>query len=386
LLEREPVGYKSNHRNFSIWTQGNGLWEYEPDLTSGGFRIEGGALSHSGLKANASGLTLVGEKGEVVFDFFSPYIIVPKVNDFADPDDDTQAVVVQLEAVDVPVAVRVSTDRGHTWSHVGEAKQGAAEFDLTRWVKGRYEYWLKLQAVGKPGKVAVKSMRVRTWVQVAPASLPRLEEGVNKCRYELGDRYGLATIPTVIQPNLADAEDLKKYVVEVPRNYAPKKISGRVRGDLVIKYEAPPGREIRWLTVGGAFTTYQGQRADRTDNRIEIAVGEPKKFREIYKADVPTWVNHWRYQWDQEVHLDEPAKAVYVKYTGKPAVNAVRATLHCDEMHRMRDAIEVTHGYKVDGQLIERKFTFNGPADYTVTCDGEPENTFVRMAVPSSAK
>ena len=35
LLHRAPYGAKSNHANFSIWTHGNGLFDYQPTLRKG---------------------------------------------------------------------------------------------------------------------------------------------------------------------------------------------------------------------------------------------------------------------------------------------------------------------------------------------------------------
>ena len=53
LLQKEPIGYKSNHPEFSVWTQGNGLWHYEPNLTdaSSDFRTASAAQRTSHLAA-----------------------------------------------------------------------------------------------------------------------------------------------------------------------------------------------------------------------------------------------------------------------------------------------------------------------------------------------
>ena len=112
-------------------------------------------------------------------------------------------------------------------------------------------------------------------------------------------------------------------------------------------------------------------------------MGEPKDFQEIYKAEVPTWVNHWRYQWDQDVRLEVPAETVFVRYTGQPAVNVLRATLHQTPPRPPQQAIRITHGYRVRDTLIETTVDLQGPGDYSIAVDGEPENVFIRMAVPS---
>ena len=98
---------------------------------------------------------------------------------------------------------------------------------------------------------------------------------------------------------------------------------------------------------------------------------------------MPTWVNHWRYQWDQDVRLARPAKTVYVRFTGKPAVNVLRATVHLKPDKRANKAVQITHAYRVGDRLTERLVELDGPAEYTVHVDGQPRNVFIRMAVPS---
>ncbi|NJO56714.1 MAG: hypothetical protein HC834_10705, partial [Rhodospirillales bacterium] len=48
--------------------------------------------------------------------------------------------------------------------------------DLTKLVSGRYGYLLKIGVGGNPGDSLVRSLKVTTWVQVAPASLPSLRK------------------------------------------------------------------------------------------------------------------------------------------------------------------------------------------------------------------
>ena len=382
LLLKEPRGFRSNHAHFSIWTQGNGLWHYEPNLTAASTDFADGVRSVNGLRPGAKGLELTAGKGEVIFEVFTPWIVVAKINDLNDESDDAEASVVTLDAV-VPMNVLVSRDDGRTWKKAATVGPGRAKVDLTRQVQGSYGFLVKLAASGTPKQLALRSMAIDTWVQVAPISLPRLKAGVNKCSYGLGDRYGKLTMPMFVAPNCVDPADLRKYVVAMPRQYTPKRISSRMRGDVVLKLEAPEGALIDWFTAGAAFTTYQRDAAKNTANRIAYAVGEPKDFKEIYKADNPTWIRHWRYQWDQDVRLRQPAKRVYVRYTGKPAVNVLRATLHLTPKAAPQSAVRITHGYKVGRKLVEKVVEMKEPGDYTVEVAGTPKNVFIRMAVPS---
>jgi len=73
----------------------------------------------------------------------------------------------------------------------------------------------------------------------------------------------------------------------------------------------------------------------------------------------------------------------YVKVTGNPGVNVLRATVHLKRARPAQQAIRITHAYKIDGRLTERVVEMPAPGEYNVTVDGEPENVFVRLAVPS---
>ncbi len=383
LLEKEPAGYKSNHANYSVWTQGNGLWRYAPNLTDASSDFSDGVSSVSNLAPGDRGLRLESSGcGEAVFEVFTPWIIVPQVNDLDDQGDDTQASVVSLDAA-LPITVLVSLDHGRTWQRVATAEAGETTVDLTRWIKGTYGFLLKFQATGRAQELALRSMTLDTWVQVAPISLPRLANGLNRCRYDLGDRHGKQTQPMFVLPNVADPEDLGKYVLRMPDDYDLNRKTSRIRGDVFLKLEAPRGTSIDWLTAGACFNTYQNQAAKNTDNRIAYAVDAPENFQEIYKADVPTWVNHWRYQWDQDILLDNPAKVVFLRYTGKPGVNVLRATVHLRPKSAPVTAIEITHAYQVAGRVIERVIPMQEPGEYTIHVDGDPKNIFIRMAVPS---
>ena len=204
----------------------------------------------------------------------------PQVGVMEDPADDCEASVVTLEAA-VPATLDVSLDGGRTWTEAGNVPTGVARFDLTRQVKGRTAICAD-GGRGQAGQAALRSMRIETWVQVAPISLPRLTAGQNRCRYDVGDRYGKQTVPAFVLPNVADPDHLKTFVQEMPSRYDPGQLTSRIQGDVVLKLTSAPGTKIDWFTAGAAFTTHQGPNASRTANRIAYAVGQPREFKEIY--------------------------------------------------------------------------------------------------------
>ncbi|MBN2593108.1 MAG: hypothetical protein JXA81_06350, partial [Sedimentisphaerales bacterium] len=316
LIQTEPVGAKPNHREFTRWNHGNGFFHYAPDLSEASTDFADGAYTVDNLVPGKEGLHLeqAGE-GQAVFEVFTPYIIVAKINDLDDINDDKEASVVTIESF-LPVDTEVSLDNGITWERAGTIKPGGqVKLDLTQKVKGTYGFLLKLSASGKESSPAIKSITIDTWVQVAPISLPRLKKGKNHLQYEIGDRYGLLTIPMLVNPNTADPADLRKHLIAMPEDYNPQRHTRRIEGEAILHLAAPAGMKIAWFSAGATFRTYQGQQASKTDNRIAYSVGRPADFKEIYKSSVPTWTNHWRCNWDTDVVLDKPAEQVFVKYT-----------------------------------------------------------------------
>ncbi len=383
LIEQEPRGPKPNHREFTRWNHGNGLFEYRPILTKASTDFEDGFYEARNARPGEDGLEIIRDgQAEVTFEVFTPYIIVPKVNDLDDPNDDSEASVVVVKGPG-PIEALVSMDHGLSWRAAGEGKPGhATDIDLTPLVKNTYGYLLKLKTSGSAGSTAIDVLNIKTWVQVAPTSLPALKKGQTTFRYDVGDRYGRQTIPMLVAPNTADPQDLKKYVLQMPSDYDPSRNTCRIRGELILRLTAPPGTKISWFTVGGTFRTDQGEQAKNTDNRIAYATDQPEHFRQIHKSDVPTWVNHWRYNWDQDVVLTDPAQTVYVKYTANTGLNTIRACLHLLPDRTLESDVKIVHEYRIGGQLKTTEKRLTGPAAYTVDCPAEPQNVSVKIEVP----
>jgi len=383
LILTPPVGMKPNHRDFTRWNHGNGLFHYAPDLAAPSTDFQDGAYAVRNLAPGGQGLHLVDAgDAEVVFEVFTPYIIVARINDLDNLADDGEASVVTMEAAS-PVALAVSVDHGLTWKPVETVANGKKTVDLTSLVKGTYGYLLRLSTSGAAKQAAIKTLAIDTWVQVAPIGLPRLKKGENHLQYAVGDRYGLRTIPMLVAPDTSNPEDLKKYVVAMPQNYDPQRHTSRIVGEATLRLVAPAGMKIAWLSIGAGFRTHQGEQAAKTDNRIVYAVDAPRDFKEIYRSTVPTWVSHWRYNWDTDIRLDQPAEVVYVKFHGDPGLNTMRACLHLLPKDVPSANVRITHSYDIAGQRHEKTVDMAEPAAYTVSCDSDPENVSVAIAVPS---
>ena len=382
LIEQEPRGPKPNHREFSRWNHGNGLFDYHPIVTKDSTDFADGYYEFKNLQPGENGLEIIRSgQAEVTFEVFTPYIIVAKINDLDDPNDDCEASIVTVKSPK-PVSVWISLDHGLSWQSAGKT---SSSLDLTPIVKGTYGYLLKLKTSGTAGTTVINTLHIETWVQVAPASIPTLKKGKTTFSYDTSDRYGRKTIPMLIKPNTADPVNLKKYALKMPDDYDPNRNTCRIRGELIVRLTAPPGKKISWFTIGGTFRTDQGEYAKNTDNRIAYAVGRPEGFKEIYRSNVPTWVNHWRYNWDGDVILPEPANEVFIKYTAHTGLNTIRACLHLLEDRTMDNHIKIIHTYRINGQWNQTEKFLTTPATYEIECPTNPENISLTLDNPNRA-
>ncbi len=388
LLEKPPRGIKPNNAEFSIWGVGSALFEYRPDLTDRTRDVELGAYAIDNVVAGPKGLVLgKAGQGSATFEVLTPYIITPIMDDLDDPDNfsvNRDAATVRVKAAG-PVCAEVSTNGGRTWSGLGDLPSGA-RVDLTRHVRGTYGYLVRLKIEGEPGQAVIEGLELRTWGQIAPISIPRLAKGKNVMRLGVNDPHGKPTRLLPVLPDLGVPADIKTYDIRVEGTYTPQDVKQRLRGVAVVPVQAPAGRQIEWLSVGGMFQALRGKQAKQTANRIEIATSPEGPFKTVYDAagTVPEWNDHWHYAMDREVTLDEPARAVYVRYTGDPGCNAIRIYAHCrDNRPSNTGTVRVTHTYDIGDERFVKSFEVPAAGgSYSIDCPADPTNVSVELAVP----
>jgi len=382
LIEQPPRGPKPNHRHFTIHNHANGRFVYEPDLTARSTDFEDGVYDGRNVRPGREGLTLAEPgRGYAVFEVRTPYIIVPRVGQLETTADDREAAVVEIDARGVQLML--SLDAGLTWQPLPVRALPAA-IDLTPRVAGTYGYLLKIVLEGQPGEAVVRRLRQTTWVQVAPAALPALGKGVNRLEYHTGDHYGMETRVVEVGPSASEPNQLARHVLRLPKDYDPRRTTARIRGELVVKVEAPPGTTIAWFSASGSFRTHLHQAARRTRNLIQYAVNQPDGFQEIYRAQVPTDTEHWHYNAAREIRLDQPVERLFIRYVGDPALNNFRIYAHCVEQRpRPSGPVRITHVWKENGSRRSKQITLTGPASYIVTTGAEPENERIEISVPS---
>jgi hypothetical protein len=429
IVKEEPAGPKTGDHVSANNTYGNAEWVYEPTLSSKYADFEEGVYRRSNIELDESGLTL-GSAGEAWAEWRvqTPYIIVGQPNDLLDPDDDGGAVVAAL-AGQGALSLSVSTDQGRTWEQAWSSEGGTvdARVDLTDWTAGRYEYHLRLALRGEPGASRLTSICITTWAQLAPMSLPRLKEGANRLQFLWGDRHGLATEAAAVEPFLGDRSDDQRadarvdgsqdpsrgasrvrgpvsgravtaerflgdrgdpvpWDLRVDGPYDPSDRTSRARGPVTLPVDALEGSKIRWLHIGGSFNTGRPRGRPEPD-RILYSTAPEGPWRAIREAVPPPWNDHWYYNAEVDVLLDEPASRLWVRLEPASAVNAVRVYPHCEpEGASQEGPLLVTHAFRIAGELTGETRRLEGPGIYEIECPGEPENVYVKMMVPPRAR
>lgn len=386
LLEREPRGPKSQSPEFSAHSHGNGQFVYQPDLKQSDVDFEDGVFDSSNVQVTDAGLTLAkGGDGWAIFEVRSPYVIVPLVGKLDDPRDDKEASVVEVDGTDVTLAW--SPDFGDSWITL-EPKQWPAVVDLTPQVAGSYGYLLKVGLKGKPGVALLRSLKMTTWVQIAPAALPAVKTGENHFEVKTGDHYGLKTRLLSIQPNAADENSFLHYLVRAPRDYDPASRSARAKGSMIARLPALPQTRIAWFSAGASFGMGEGAEAKSAMNSIEFAVNAPREFHPLFQEGHPEFglrrpASHagGHYNIDREKSLDRPADVVFVRFTGNPALNSYRLFAHCLETAPKKiSALRVTHTWTEAGQPREHSQVIDAEmARYQINAGQDPVNVSIRL-------
>lgn len=382
LIEKEPRGPAPNHRHFTIHNYGNGRFVYRPNLKPPSTDFNDGVYDSRNVVVGQKGLTLnKSEDGYAVFEIRTPYIIVPQVGQLETTEDDCEASIVEIDATGARLSV--SLDNGATWRSVAVAN-GREQFDLTKLVAGTYGYLLRIDLEGDPGSTIVRALRITTWVQVAPASLPSLRSGRNRMEFRSGDHYGLASRVVAVRSDTSKPDELRNLVVRMPDDYDPERKTGRIRGEVLAKVTPPPGTQIAWFTAEGSFRTHQQKAAAQTRNTISYAVAAPEDFQEIYRSEMPTDMGHWHYNAAREVRLAKPAERLFVRYFGDPAVNNFKIYAHCvDKEPKSSSPVIVTHTWTEAGTEKTRRVELSGTGDYEIVAGPAPVDKSIEIAVPS---
>ncbi len=398
IVAREPRGPKSG--GYSRNTYGNARFDYLPRISAGFADYPRGVWADRNVKLTETGLVLAADgQAASTFYFQFPYVIVPQNGDLSTDDDDWDASVLRYKT-GVKTVLSVSTDNGVTWQDIPakaaapdetipgnsrDRSEGLKAVDLTKFVAGKYAFWLRFEYEGRAGDPALQSLHLTTWTQLAPLSLPRLKAGVNHMEFQATDKYGLNTWTVPITPNCNDLAELKPWLYG-SYDYDPQRRRDRFHGPVTVKLQAPEGSRIEWLHISAGLWCDYGKKPVKSGDRFLVAPDEPKDFEPVWQAEVPDWIDHWYFRGQKEVKLDRPAGTVYVRIEPTYGLLNMAIYLHVSRPDAGAVAgspMTVTHRFKIG--LTEKTVTneLPRPGPYTVTCDADPEDLSITFAAPS---
>lgn len=303
---KEGTGYHQGQARYA-----NMVYTYHPDFRTANYR-EG----------------VVDENAEhVTFEFYTPYIIgatPPNSKDWGIYDaGGKNGLSVRGSG---GASVEVSVDQGATWSKAGKLD---APLDLTDFVKGHRQYWIRFNAGAKA--LADAAIETRTVCQAAIGVLPRLKDNGTTVSYQASSRALVSAGPNLPQAKshvVAGAFNTPQVTLEIatPRGedaveiYAAAHVASGNPPTSDIKYQ------IEYSTDAGK--TWQPVVEDWV---IPHRGDEPKDF----------WSQSMCYG---SAALTGPSK-VLVRFRNSGGRNYLRAEAHLAYRTRGSDAAKVTYNW-----------------------------------------
>ena len=82
-----------------------------------------------------------------------------------------------------------------------------------------------------------------------------------------------------------------------------------------------------------------------------------------------------------------PARELFVRYAGEPALNNIRICAHCQDEHpRPVAPLVVTHAWSENGARKSKQMQLGSAGEYGIETGTDPVNESIEMAVPSGLR
>ncbi len=364
---------------------GTGRLEYIPPLAEpGAYYPATGEGFNENLRLPAPGAPPLlraesaGVPARAVFEMPSPYVII----------NARFSLSASLAGREDSLLVETSTDDGRNWESAGRLHgpwSGAWKATpkvLTQSdngehnaVAGTYGYLVRLTL---RGAAAVSDIKLTTWVELNPRTLPALKGGLNRLTYYPGGRQRRREIPVRTDQVERWAKRISnlRYAKEngqgflLPESAAP--------GDVIFELSVPGDASLTGFDAGGRFLDLRdGIAPDKLTAEVRKTVLGPHPAKDAPQASL-SWSTSldgeyrplWRYcdnpvwldnkpvkrllRWpevDRRVHSLPPGtRKVYVRYriAGMALDNLRLAVLSDAAVHNSR--LEITHIWLENGQ------------------------------------
>jgi hypothetical protein len=261
----------------------------------------------------------------MTFEFYTPYIIAatpPNNKDWGIYDLGCRNGLIVRGLGDT--RVEVSPDQGTHWFS-GEL---SPELDLTDFVKGHRQYWLRFWA--SPNDLAKARIEIQTVCQAAIGVLPRLKEDGATVSYESSGR-GIVSAG----PNLTQAK---------PHIVAGKFDSPQVTLELA----TPHGEEALEIYTAAHVASGNPPTSD-IKYQIEYSIDASKTWKPVVKDwTVPRQGEEPKDFWSQSMcygstKIEGDTAKVLVRFRNSGGRNYLRAEAHLVYRARGADAVNVTY-------------------------------------------
>ncbi|MFQ6048760.1 MAG: hypothetical protein ACE5K7_05290, partial [Phycisphaerae bacterium] len=308
LKRWHPSGWDGPRERFEpARTYANACLCYRPKVPHD---LSGPGVDCVGLEPSGSALRATTAENELTIRLISPYVIVGRTPDLARPERKCDGATVRLASSARPT-VRLRVPFSQREQELPLASEGGFwQADFTEAVDGSYEYELSIRL---PVGAELSDLELTTWLQVAPCALPHLSAGTTEMTLRLGDQFGLASLPRIVDLVRSARRDSSLVVRGRLQDDPRLKLVGDDGVELAAPLIGPAHARLAWIKLWAAVQSDQQPVDPSRSVRLEIAVDRGGPWSVL--SEQPVQADHQRYHFSVEaVHrFDSPRQQCWAR-------------------------------------------------------------------------
>ena len=365
-------------------TYANACLEYRPALPGD---LDAPGVQCNGFAADGDALVASRADNELAIRVISPYVIVGRTPDMARPEHKCDGAILRLSATAEPtVTVRLPLT-GMAQTVRADQQDGSWRVDFTNVVDAAYEYELTIRV---PAGARIGSLELDTWLQVGPCALPILKPHGTAVTLRLGDHFGGATLPRIVDLIRVAKEGDDAAVRGRLQDDAHFKLVGDDGVELAVVLEAPEGATMSWIKLWAAVQS--DEQAARPVKHVELQIAAERGGPWTTLARQPIEPDHERVQISAEAlkRFDQPVRKCWVRLISPNDVGQCRAAIHyVPEQSAAPPAgrLTIKHRWRDDGKPREHIETVENPHDgyqYRLDTGNDPQAETTTLSVAST--